>query len=278
MKRRLAGLFLLLLMMVPAFGRAAGGKVYTSGKFVYALREDGTAEIVQYTGKKKKLEIPRKLKGKTVTGIGTGAFYWCGFLEEVIIPDTVTSIGDEAFYSCDSLPGITIPDSVSTIEGNPFRNCLQFTAVTVSPDHPWLTTVDGVLFSRADMRLICYPCAFTAESYTIPDGTAEIGKSAFICCRALKEIRIPDSVTRIGDSAFELCDCLTKLTLPESVTEIGKSAFSCCWNLTEIVIPAGVTGIGENAFYGCDKLTAIVQPGSFAERYCRENGVHWKTE
>lgn len=272
---RLIAVWMLLVLLLPAAGYADDVKIHQSGKFSYILLDDGTAEIVDYAGSKKRLEIPSKLKGKEVTGIGRSAFYWNKSLETVILPGTLTHIGGEAFKNCDKLTGITIPDSVSSIDANPFENCERFETITVSPDHPYLVVTGGVLFSRDDRRLICYPNAFTAESYTVPDGTMSIGDHAFCCCRLLKEIVLPDSVSIIGEGAFSLCNSLAVLTLPDGVTAIGKEAFSFCFDLTEIRIPSGVTFIGEKAFHGCDQLTVLVEAGSYAEQYCRENDIRY---
>ena len=39
---------------------------------------------------------------------------------------------------------------------------------------------------------------------------------------------IPEGTTEIGQSAFEDCPKLTSVTIPNSVTEIGVCAFSDC--------------------------------------------------
>ena len=68
---------------------------------------------------------------------------------------------------------------------------------------------------------------------------------------------------------------MTSFTIPDSVVEIGKSAFEDCTGLTSITIPTSVIEIGDEAFDGCSQLMAIVQPGSYAETYCKENGIQY---
>ena len=166
-----------------------------------------------------------------VAVIGDRAFQNCTALKSVVIPDTVLSIGIEAFRGCASLSEILIPDSVTELEVNPFVDCSSLQALTVSPDHPALETVDGVLFSKTDRRLICYPCSLPAEEYTIPNGTRAVGEEAFAGCGRLKKVLFPDSVTTIGNLAFYQCRNLTALTLPDSVTTVGRDAFRDCENL-----------------------------------------------
>lgn len=157
----------------------------------------------------------------------------------------------------DELDGIT----VSSIKGNPFRN-YDATAFTVSPDQPYFEVVDGVLFSKADKRLIAYPLMKEATAYTIPDGTEIIGESAFCFCENLSSITIPDSVKKIGDSAFFYCTELTSIRIPEGVTNISESMLYGCSALASVILPDSLTSIGPLAFFLCCNLTSLHIPDS----------------
>ena len=197
-----------------------------------------------------------------ITAIESSAFYDCKFLTRVTIPDSVTSIGDCAFSLCDSLTSITIPDSVEQIGTNPFTVCSALKSISVSPEHPYFATIDGVLFRKADKALISYPAGISSSTYTIPQGITAIGDSAFYYCDSLTSVSIPDSVTAIGDSAFSYCDSLTSVSIPDSVTAIGDEAFYSCSSLTSVNIPDSVTSIGDRAFSYCDSLTSVSIPNS----------------
>ena len=197
-----------------------------------------------------------------ITAIESSAFYDCKFLTRVTIPDSVTSIGDCAFSLCDSLTSITIPDSVEQIGTNPFTVCSALKSISVSPEHPYFATIDGVLFRKADKALISYPAGISSSTYTIPQGITAIGDSAFYYCDSLTSVSIPDSVTSIGDNAFYFCESLTSVTIPDSVTSIGDNAFYFCESLTSVTIPDSVTAIGDSAFSYCDSLTSVSIPDS----------------
>ena len=297
---RLLTLTLALLLLCACVPALAEGELLTCGDYEYRLSGDGGAVLTGYTGPEGEVVIPNQLDGHPVTGvegnpfystrgyrilnctfkvardhpslatiggvlfcktdrrlvcytpsaqglyeipqgiesIGEWAFAWCDGLTSITIPDSVTSIGDYAFAYCDSLTSVTIPVSVTTIRDYAFISCTGLTSVS------------------------------------IPVSVTSIGDGAFAYCSGLTSVTIPDSVTSIGIGAFEGCSGLTSVTIPDSVTSIGSWAFSHCAALTSVTIPDSVTSIGKNVFGKCGEgFTVTCGEGSYAEAWCRENGV-----
>ncbi len=258
----LLALVLTLGLVCMGFAEADKPETFVSGDYEYIPLEDGSAEIVKYSGIEDNPVIPPEIDGKKVTTIGNLAFFLCHYPTSVTIPDSVTRIGKDAFFGCKSLVSVTIPDSVTEIENNPFGECSSLIEIVVSPDHPTLAVIDQVLFSKPDKRLVCHPCGLTATEYTIPQDVQIIADSAFSGCEFLTSITIPDSVTSIGEWAFSSCRSLTSITVPDSVASIECGAFADCDSLTAISIPDSVTSIGERAFAGCLSLTSVTVPDS----------------
>lgn len=192
--------------------------------------------------------------------IGEEAFHKAK-AKSITLPDSVISLESGAFYGC-SVKSITIPDSVTKTGGNPFMGCAKLTDIRVSAKHPCLEVKNGVLFSKPDKRLICYPCAFDTEKYAIPKGTESIGDYAFADCHKMQSVTVPEGVTGIGQAAFAYCWSLEFITIPEGMTSIGQAAFAYCGSLESITIPNGVTSIGTGAFSVCDKLKSVTIPKS----------------
>ena len=67
-------------------------------------------------------EIRQTLIGAGVTSIGSYAFYGCGNLETVRIPESVTFIGDRAFYNCGRLTDVMIYAADTEIGSDVFSN------------------------------------------------------------------------------------------------------------------------------------------------------------
>ena len=107
---------------------------------------------------------------------------------------------------------------------------------------------------------------------------AFIHRYAFYGCTSLTSISLPDTLTSISSYAFSACTGLISISLPDSLTSISSYAFSGCKSLVNISIPDAVTYIGKDAFKNCDKLTITVHKGSYAEKYCKENNLKYKTK
>ena len=282
LKKWLLGLVTFAAMVVIC-AVCAGAETY--GDFGYSVLDDGTVKITDYNGSAEKVDIPKKIDGKSVTSIGANAFEYCSNITSITIPDSVTSISSYAFRYCTSLTSITIPDGVTEICGYTFEDCTSLKSVTIPGS---VTSIDGCAFSGCESLI----------SVTIPNSVTEIGSSAFSGCANLTSITIPGSVTSIGKYAFSGCESLISVTIPKSVTKISYNVFNGCTSLTAInvatenqnyvsvngvlynidktvlicypagkkdknyKIPDGVTSIGSFAFNGCASFTSITIPSS----------------
>ncbi len=113
-----------------------------------------------------------------VTEIGESAFEGCMGLSNLSMPDSVTLIDDRAFYNCSSLASVTIPAGVTRIGTEAFSGCLALEGITVAPDNPAYTDIDGVPFSKDKTALLLFPCS-KGGSYDIPDSVTTIKPEAF---------------------------------------------------------------------------------------------------
>ena len=225
----------------------------------------------------------------SVISIGSFAFSNCSSLERVHIPDSVISIGSFAFSNCSSLAGVYIPKNVKTIGSVAFGDCDSLIEITVSDENPHFKSVDGNLFSRDGTRLIRYASAQEISSYSVPDGTViiersafekakhltevvltntveEIGPGAFTDCENMCSINLVNSLKTIGAQAFASCNALTEITIPDSVEELSYGMFSHCKKLETVVIGSGVIHLERNVFSGCDALIEVT--------FCNPTG--WK--
>lgn len=221
------------------------------------------------------ITIPASFDGCPVTGIGNTAFFRCGALTSVKIPETVTLIDYYAFANCQSLSTIKIPSSVEMIGEGAFVEC-GLTSLEIAEG---VKQIGPQAFEYCrSLQSVSIPstvgsiggsafasCA-SLTSVTISEGVREIGASAFASCEKLDLLTTPSSLTNIADSAFEDCVSLTSVTLANGVKSIGSDAFFRCEELKEIQIPSSVTRIGGDAFAWCEKLATIYVEKEDADR------------
>ena len=221
-----------------------------------------TGEIVAYLGSDNNVVIPDKIDNAVVTSIGSRAFYKYNGLTNITIPSSVTGIEKSAFYGCTNLTSINIPASVKFIKEKALTGCSSLANISVDNDNTNYKSIDGVLYSKDETNILCYPVAKKDKNYTISNSTIIIESNAFNGCINLTSIAIPNTVKNIGYRAFGGCTGLTGINIPDSVTSIVNSAFIDCANLTSMNIPNGLTTIEPSIFAGCTNLKNIIIPSS----------------
>lgn len=181
--------------------------------------------------------------------IGSNAFYWCGNIQNVILPSSLKSIGEQAF--CESgIPSIVIPDGVETLGASCFNGCSRL--------------IDVVLPSTLkELPERAFANCTRLENFTMGKNITAIGPYAFLYCSSLKQLELPAGLTEISERMLSGTG-LTSLQLPEGITSIGDYGISGT-NIEQLVIPEGVTSIGEHAFFASDYLTSVWMPDTVTE-------------
>lgn len=185
--------------------------------------------------------VPASLENVTVTGeitVSDYAFYGCGNLKSVTLPEGTTYIGGSAFNGCSSLGSVTVGQALESIGGSAFRDCASLTL----PD-PALPASLASVGAQA-----FYGCAAIKE-VTLPAAITSIPERLFEQCTGLEKVRFAGAVTVIGDNAFFGCSALTDIEFPDTLTDIRYYAFGLCSSLQEIDLPDSLRHIGDNAFY-----------------------------
>lgn len=232
---------------------------YTCNHFTYRILQDGSAELLDWTNSSDeyvdRLEIPDSMDGHAVTLISQN--FWPDSIGTLVLPLSVYDL----------------PNGLAWSDNTSFE---------VSPDHPTLATIDGVLYEKNEKRLVRFPRGLYMENFQVPNGIKSIGKYAFQGCE-IDQVYLPDTVTEIMDCAF-LYSNIHKLYIAENVSSIAISAFTCTFSFEEISvspdnpvfasidgvlynkqdkilfkypdshgadysIPDGIKGVGDNAFF-----------------------------
>lgn len=177
--------------------------------------ENDTIIILGYKGDRRKITVPEKIGGFTVTALGEYAFSPYAnrikaeqralrkAITEIVLPDTIEHIGEFAFYQCKSLTRIDLPERLAEIS----KGMLDITGL---------------------------------ESIVIGGNVKKIGGVAFWGCRDLRYVKLCEGVAEIDVAAFYNCGNLETIELPRSLEKappctMFESPFWNCIKLTAIV-------------------------------------------
>ena len=269
----------------------------TDDGFVYFIDwDDNTVAITDYVGNASDVVIPDTIRDVPVVYIDDYAFYNCGSMVSVHIPETVTYIDDGAFANCARLKEIFIPAAVLYISETAFSGSERLAAINVDTNNGIYSSLNGVLYGGNLSYLLKCPEGWAGE-YTLPATVEEIGSHALRVNDYMTAIRVesgskyyaakdgvlfdadyttlvrcpggwrgeytvPTSVDNVADYAFYQCEQLVGVTLRKGVLWVGAHAFENSCEMKYVSLPEGLTWIGKYAFADCDRLKTVEIPAS----------------
>ncbi|NLA76688.1 MAG: leucine-rich repeat protein [Clostridiales bacterium] len=189
---------------------------------------NGGLAITDYKGTAEIVDIPASIGGLAVKAVGNEPT-------------------NRAFERKIHVVTVNIPASVKEIVPGSFVLCEKLTEINVDPENTVYSSLDGVVFNKAQTRLIACPSG-TQGVYTIPESVDTVWASAFEQCFKLTQVKMFDTVKVIGEKAFAYCSALKSIDLSDNLTTIGANAFRGCGELSKVIIPRNVTSIGGCAF------------------------------
>lgn len=202
-------------------------------------------------------------------------------VERLTVPDGIKRIHESAFWK--AVPGhldtpvLPSRSNMEDLGGRGYGRCGELTirsrnakpdfgllrcwqglqAVNIAEGHKKYRSREGVVFSKDGKSLEFYPQGRQAKFYSIPEGVAKIGRSAFLGQGYLEEAEMPDTVTAVGMSAFFGCGALRKVRFSENIRELPDACayqnggvFEDCGALAEVELPRKLLYLGSYAFCG----------------------------
>ncbi len=182
-----------------------------SGDYTYIETSKGVT-ITKYSGKIKKVKIPKKINGKKVTAIDYLAFKGNKKMVEVTVPNTVEKIGSGAFRGCKNLRKVKLSKNIKKLEDGTFVNC------------------------RSLKRVV------------MPERLKKIERACFKYCEKLEKIDL-SNVEEIDRIAFE-GNVSLKGTLDLSGAEkVWNEAFKGCTGIEKVIFSEELELLGDGFYY-----------------------------
>lgn len=261
--KKIKNLISIFLSVVMLFSITAGldfsayaEEELMNDSFRYYAYDDGTADILEYTGQSESVVVPSTIDGYTVKSVVSGAFY-ASLVTDVTISEGIEKIGS-AFSDCQNLTYVSIPSSVTTIEMMMFWECRGLENIDVDPNNNAYTSIDGVLFDKNINTLIQYPSGNSRTSYTIPYTVSYLRDFSMAFASNLETLTINSDLSVEGPSTFFECTGLKKVVF-EGVSVIPSNLLSGL-NIESVELPIGLVAIHDGAFAGCSSLSQITIP------------------
>lgn len=174
----------------------------------YHYYESGsTATVIQYDGFETNVEVPEEIDNFPVVELNKkalkfGVQYSGMTVDSITLPSTLKTIGDECFNGLKHVRTITIPASVTSIGIQVFNNMNSLESINVEPGNTKYSSIDGVLFNKAQTKIIAYPNGNTQTTYTVPSTVNTIGYYSFANSLYINTIYLPQNLGTIEQGAF----------------------------------------------------------------------------
>ena len=234
-------------------GPVAGSGEYVSQWWIVGVSPSPTGDF----------EIPAKLGGKAVYGIGINAF-----------------------LNVNGLTNLTIAAGIRAISNGAFRDAADLTKVTIKGELDWVEAdaFDGTKFlenaETEHQALVLgghiYRYFSTNETYTVPAGVKVIDAYAFSTAPTnsegkafLKKITFNEGLEEIGVGAFDGAAVFEfdEIVLPDSVDWIGRAAFGRC-TIKNLKLGAGMTNITDfKVWFESDFEDGDIEPSADTPRF-----------
>ena len=211
------------------------------------------------------------------------------------VPDEVKEFPEDVncgvFNYNQNLKSITINASVNLFTDyfvplSQFDYASKLEAIYVDSKNPYLTSDNGILYSKDKTILVSYPANYSQTKYVMPDNVCEMSFNAFYGAKNLKEIQLSE---KLGVSTYSVqyflgCEKLESINVPESNNDFytvdgvlfrkrdfdgldNPSLISYPQNKkdSKYEVPKTIKSIERSAFEGNTNLSTVIIPDNVEE-------------
>ena len=210
------------------------------------------------------------------------------------IPDEVKEFSEDVncgvFNYNQNLKSVTLNANINLSSWNfprsSFAYASKLEAIYVDSKNPYLTSDNGILYSKDKTILVSYPANYSQTKYVMPDNVCEMSFNAFYGAKNLKEIQLSE---KLGVSTYSVqyflgCEKLESINVPESNNDFytvdgvlfrkrdfdgldNPSLISYPQNKkdSKYEVPTTVKSIGVSAFEGNTNLSTVIIPDNVEE-------------
>ncbi len=180
----------------------------------------------------------------------------------IYIPNDAIQLSGLDFEKSGKNLTLFIGENVNSISD--FGALGYFRDFKVDVDNPYLSTDNGVLYSKDKTIIYRYPVFADGDRFEMHALTSRISSEAFMDCK-LKYILFSDKITQIDDRAFADCKKLIQIRMSDSTVNLGTSVFRDCIALENCELSDKIKIIPHGVFSGCSSLKELYIPDTVVE-------------
>ena len=200
------------------------------------------------------------------------------YTDAIAVPNALTDIEDGAFETYGyndiqnnaSIVTFYIPDGLGPIKDYDnnvhvdryLLRSLKLREFIVSEHNDIYSSVDGVLFNKAQQTIYKYPANKSdVTDYVLPNGCLTLYDYCFYGTK-LNSITLDNLTQDFGEHVFEASTNLTSIDMHmcQSMRNVGSYAFAGCSSLSGITYPTSIQHFGTRVFSGNTALSAVTLP------------------
>ena len=194
------------------------GEKIISGDYTYALASDSESYVImEYNGDEENIIIPSSYDNKTISRIGSFAFYGNNTIKTLQINDNIKTIGGLCFGDCKNLISVVFSSGGECDIGHcAFRGCTK------------LENLD--LTGCSKLRASCFAWCTGLKEVTCPKNVVYFGANIFYNCNIELIIECDDkALMTVEPYAFYFMGrnssvSFTAITAPETQTNVGANS------------------------------------------------------
>ena len=156
--------------------------------------------------------IPSEVGGYTITKVN-GPVTFGSSVTDIVVGDTITGIGLESFVFNREINSVTFLGNASHIEYAFTESNRYIKNVYVADSNQYLTSVDGVVYSKDMKTLVFYPKGRKESEVTVDDRVENIGGGIFLGCNTIEKLNLPASLKYMENSAVSELNSLKEITI-----------------------------------------------------------------
>ncbi|MGN0461398.1 MAG: leucine-rich repeat protein [Ruminococcus sp.] len=193
----------------------SGGKVTVDGITISTY--DSTNAYIEYAfiDEEGTANVPCEVGGYTITGI-SGKVYFGQKVTDIVVGETLDYFADYCFHFNGAVNSITFLGNTKSVYMALREDVYLVKNINIADSNPYLTSVDGVAYTKDMTKLEAYPTGRNPVEVTVDSRVKRIETNIFNGCVSIEKFNFSANLEYIEPSAMYYLKNLKEITVDKS--------------------------------------------------------------